>query len=70
MNQDDGNLEEIQEDEVLFDKTNGDPVTVATTSIASAQATDHNISVLNENILEVESKNLMLKDELIKSREI
>ena len=32
--QNDGIVKEIQEDEVLFEKTNEDPITVATTSAA------------------------------------
>lgn len=51
----DETLEEIEKDEVLFEKTNEDPVTVATTSIALTQSTAHNITVLNEKLLETES---------------
>ena len=40
-------------------------MTLATTLVCLTQATSHNISVLNENLLEVESKNINLKDELI-----
>ena len=46
--QNDGTLKEIQEDEVLFEKTNEDLVTVATALAALSQATAHNVSVLNE----------------------
>ena len=53
--EDDGTLEEMQEDEVLFEKTDEDPVTVVTTSTTLTQATTHNISMLNEKILEFES---------------
>ena len=42
---------------------------VETTSITLTQATTHNIPVLNENILEEESENLKLKDELISLQE-
>ena len=45
-------MEEMQEDEVLFEKTHKDPVTVATTSATLTQATTHNIIVLNEKFLE------------------
>lgn len=69
VKQDDGTLEEMQEDDVLFEKTDEGPVAVATTSAALTQATTHNISVLNEKLLEVESENLKLKDELINLRE-
>ena len=55
MKQSVGNLEEMQEDEVLFEKTNEDLVTVATTSIALTQATAHNITALNEKLLEKKS---------------
>ena len=41
-----GTLEELQGDEVLFERTDEDPVIVATTSIALTQAIDHNILVL------------------------
>jgi hypothetical protein len=65
VKQSNGTLEEMQEDEVLFKKTNEDHVKVATTSTTLTQATTHNKIVLNENILEVELENIMLKDELI-----
>ena len=55
VKQDDGNLEEMREDEVLFKRIDEDHVTVATTSTTLTQATAHNISVLNEKLLEVES---------------
>jgi predicted RNase H-like nuclease (RuvC/YqgF family) len=67
--QSDGTLEEMQEDEVLFEKTDEDPVIVATASSALTQATAHNITVLNEKLLETESENLKLKDEIISLRE-
>ena len=38
---------------------------VATTSTNLTQATTHNIIVLNENNLEIESENIKLKDEII-----
>jgi hypothetical protein len=43
-------LKEIQEDEVLFEKTDEDLVTVAKTSITLSQATSHNVTVLNEKL--------------------
>ena len=43
-------MKEIQEDEVLFEKTDEDPMKVATTSAALSQATTHNVNLLNENI--------------------
>ena len=48
MKQVDGTLEEMQEDEVLFKRTNEDPIMVATTSTTLTQATTHVVSVLNE----------------------
>ena len=47
----DGTLEEMQEDEVLFEKSNEDPIMVVTTSIALTQAIAHNVTMLNEKIL-------------------
>ena len=58
-------MKEIQEDEVLFEKTDEDPVTVATTSIYLSQATSHNVTVLNEKLSQAESDNNELKDEII-----
>lgn len=52
----------MQEDEVVFERTNEDPIMVATTLVALTQATTHNILVLNEQVLEVESENKKLKD--------
>ena len=42
-------MKEIQEDEVLFEKTD-DLVTVATTSTTLSQAIAHNVTVLNEKL--------------------
>ena len=53
MKQSDGTLEEMHEDEVLFKKIDEDPVIVATASSTLTQATTHNITVLNEKLLEV-----------------
>ena len=55
MKKSDGTLKEMKEDEVLFEKTDEDPTTVATTSISLTQDTSHNITFLNENILERKS---------------
>ena len=49
----------------MFKKIDEDLVIVATTLVALTQATSHNITVLNEKILETESENLKLKDEII-----
>ena len=64
-----GTLEEMQEDQVLFERTDKDPVMVAIASITLTQAIAHNVLVLNEMILETESENQKLKDELISLRE-
>ena len=48
-----------------MDKNDEDPMTLATTSTTLTQATANNITVLNENILKVESENLKFKYELI-----
>ena len=61
----DGTLEDMQEDEVLFERTDEDPIMVNTISTTLTQATTHNISVLNEKILEIESEDVRLKDEFI-----
>ena len=63
--QNDGTLKEIQEDEVLFENTNEDPVIVASTLASLSQATAHNVIVLNEKLSLVESDNNKLKDEII-----
>ena len=58
-------MKQIQEDEVLFEKTDEDQVTVATTSTALSQATAHNVTMLNEKLSQSESENTKLKDEII-----
>ena len=62
-------MKEIQEDEVLFEKTDEDPVTVATTSTTLSQATAHNVITLNEKISQAKSENTKLKDEIINLKE-
>jgi hypothetical protein len=69
VKQSDRTLEEMQADEVLFEKTDEYLVTVATTSTTLTQAIAHNITVLNEKLLETELENLKLKDEIINLRE-
>ena len=54
VNQDDGTLEEMQEDEVLFEKTDEDPMTVSIALVSLTQVIAHNILVLNEKLLETE----------------
>ena len=69
VKQKDWTMKEMQEDEVLFEKIDEDPVTVATTSTTLTQATTHNVTILNEKLLETESENLKLKYEFISLRE-
>ena len=64
-NQNDGTLNEIQEDEVLFKKTDEDLIAIATASIALSQATAHNVTMLNEKLSQSESDNNKLKNEII-----
>ena len=52
VKQNDGTMKEVQEDEVFFEKTDEDPMTIATTSTSLTQATTHNITILNEILLE------------------
>lgn len=59
----------MEEDEVLFDKIDEDLVIVGTTSVALTQATTYNIIVLNEKLLETESRNHKLRVDIISLRE-
>ena len=43
--QNDGTFKEVQEDEVLFERIDEDPIMVATTSAALSQATVHNVNL-------------------------
>ena len=52
----------------MFEKTDEDPIIVATTSTTLSQATAHNVTVLNEKISLAESDNSKLKDEIISLR--
>ena len=54
---------------MLFDKTNEDPVTIATTSTTLSQDTAHNVTMLNENLSQAESENNKLEDEIISLKE-
>ena len=56
---------EIKEYEVLLDKTDEDPILIATTSPALTQDSVHNISILNGKLTKVESKNKKLEKENI-----
>jgi hypothetical protein len=52
MKQSDGTLEDMWKDEVLFEKTNEDIVTVSIASVDLTQATAHNITLLEIEIVE------------------
>ena len=58
-------MREINEDEVLFEKTNDDLALIVIASIALTQASVHNISILNEKLNEEELKNKKLEEENI-----
>jgi hypothetical protein len=62
-------MKEIQEDEVLFENTDGDPMIVATTSTSLSQATAHNVTLLNEKLSQAKSEKTKLKDEIISLKE-
>ena len=47
-----GTLEDMQEDEVLFERIGEDPITLATTSTTLTHDIAHNILLLNENVTE------------------
>jgi hypothetical protein len=49
----------------MFDKIDEDLVTIATTLVALTKFTTHNVTVLSEKLIETESENLKLKDEII-----
>ena len=62
-------MKEIQEDEVIFENTDEDPMTVATTSTTLSQAIAYNVTLLNENFSQAKSENTKLKDEIISLKE-
>ena len=62
-------MKEIQEDEVLFERTDEDPVTVETTLTTLSQDTTHNVTMLNEKISQSELEKTKLKDEIISLKE-
>ena len=47
-------MKEIQEDEVLFENIDEDPVTIATTSTTLSHDTAHIVTMLNENLSQEE----------------
>ena len=65
----DGTMKAVQENEVLFEKIDKDPMTVATTSTTLNQATTHNVTMLNEKLLQTKYENIKLKGEIIILRE-
>ena len=69
MKYNDGTMKEMQENEVLFEKNDEDPVTVAIASSTLTQDIAKNVLVLNEKLLETKFENLKLKHEIISLRE-
>ena len=69
MKQSDGAMKEIQEVEVLFEKTDEDLVIVATTSTSLSLDTSHKVIMMNEKLSQEEFENINLKDEIISLRE-
>ena len=67
--QSDGTLKEVQEDKVLFERTDEDPIIVATALATLSQATVHNVTMLSEKLSQAESDNYKLKEEVISLRE-
>ena len=63
--QNDGTFKEVQEDKVLFEIIDEDPVTVATAVVALSQATIHNVNMLSEKLSQAEFDNNKLKKEVI-----
>ena len=62
-------MKKVQEDKVLSEKNDEDPMTVATASASLTQDTTHNVTMLNEKLLQTESENIKLKDKIISLRE-
>ena len=52
MNHNDGTMEEMLKDEVIFEKNDQDLVTVATTLETLTQSISHEITIMNEKLLE------------------
>ena len=67
--QDDGTYKEVQEDEILFERIEEDPVIVATALAALSQATVDNVNVLSEKLSQAKSDNHKLKEEVINLKE-
>ena len=58
----------MQEDEILFERTDEDPITIATTSVTLSQATVYNVTMLTKKLPQPESDNNKLKDEVMSLR--
>lgn len=69
MKHNDGTMKEVKEDEFMFERTGEDPMTVVTTSTDLSQDTTHNVTMLNEKLLQTKLENIKLKDEIINLRE-
>ena len=65
----DETMKEIQEYDVLFEKTDEDPMTVAITLVAFSQTTADNVTMFNEKFSQAKSENTHLKDEIISLKE-
>ena len=58
-------MKEVQEDEVLFEKTDEESVTIATTLVALTQDTAKKCDNVDEKLLQEEYENIKLKDEIL-----
>jgi hypothetical protein len=67
--QNDGTLKEVHEDEVFFERTDENPITVATALATLSQPTVHNVNMLSEKLSQAEFDNYKLKEEVICLRE-
>lgn len=66
--QNDGTLKEVQEDQILFAKTDEDPIIVAIALAALSQATAHNVTMLSEKLSQAELDRSKLQSEMISLR--
>ena len=66
--QNDETLKEVQDDEVLFKRTDEDLIIVAIVSTTLSQATAYNVTMLSEKISQEELDKNKLKDEVINLR--
>ena len=67
--QNDGTIKEVHEDEILSEKTDEGPITVATTLTTLSNSTIHNVTMLSDKLSQVESDNNRLKDEVLSLKE-